>query len=112
MILLFNDLQGIRRNSQIPLININNAIDSTCDTEDDAFSSPGTGASYPLYAEATTSATDWFGVTTNSEDCSYSSEYDEPDSQVESNYDHFTYDIDLTPTAILSPCCSASDRGM
>lgn len=82
-------------------------IDSTCDTEDDAFSSPGTGISFPLYTEATTSATDWCGVTTNSEDCSYSSEY-EPDGDIEGNQ---YFEFDLTPTAILSPCCSASDRG-
>lgn len=83
-----------------------NIIDSTCDTEDDAFSSPGTD--FPLYADATTSATDWCGVTTNSEDCSYSSEY-ETDSNIETSQ-HLEFD--LTPSAILSPCCSASDRGL
>lgn len=85
-------------------------MDSTCDTEDDAFWSPGVAMSDTLCNEATTSATDWCGITTNSEDCSYSSEYDnESDSQVESNPDHFQ--LDWTPTAILSPCCNASDRG-
>lgn len=79
-------------------------VDSTCDTEDDAFSSPG--MSFPLYAEGTTSVTDWCGVTTNSEDCSYSSEY-ESDDNIENQH----FEFDLTPTAILSPCCSASDRG-
>lgn len=100
----------MRRNSQIPIISVCGINDNTCDTEDDIFSSPETGLNYPAYNEATTSATDWCGVTTNSEDCSYSSEYDNgSDSQAESNFDRF--EIDFSPSAILSPCCNASDKG-
>lgn len=102
--------QSTRRSLQIPVINISSTIDSTCDTEDEAFSSPEIGANCSVTEEATT-GTDWIGITTNSEDCSYTSEY-ESDSQVEANYEHFTYDLDLTPTDILSPCCAPSDRGM
>ena len=45
-------------------------------------SSPGTG---PLLTEGTTSAGEWIGITTNSEECSYSSEIEESDSQHECN---------------------------
>lgn len=100
-----------RRSSQIPLLKISSTVDSTCDTDDEAFSSPEIGMNYTVPTEATNSGTDWIGVTTNSEDCSYSSEYNESDSQVDSTYDHLTHEFDLSPTAILSPCCAPSDKG-
>lgn len=64
------------------------------------------------YTEDTTSATEWIGITTNSEECSYSSgDLDHnSDSQIECSeggtieYDYFT------PTVILNPTCGVGDR--
>lgn len=64
---------------------------SCCDESEDGgeggrLSSPGTGGSgcdnQNLTEGGTTSATDYMGVTTNSEECSYSSDMDESDSHV------------------------------
>lgn len=54
------------------------------------------------------------GVTTNSEDCSYSSEQIETDSQNEmnNNNDQPFWDNDFGPTNILSPSCAPSDLGL
>lgn len=50
-----------------------------------------------------TSATEWMGVTTNSEDCSYSSDLDDiTDSNVEKE-ECCAYDNELAPSAILNP---------
>lgn len=68
-------------------------------------SSSGTGCGV-LLTEGTTSATEWIGITTNSEDCSYSSELDQSDSQYSENGN----DHDFTPTVILNPCCGNGDR--
>lgn len=59
-----------------------------------------------LTTECTTSATEWMVITTNSEDCSYSSELDHSDSQ----YSEDGGEHDFTPTVILNPCCGNSDR--
>lgn len=62
---------------------------------------------------ATSSTTEYLGITTNSEECSYSSEYDESDSQNEmNNNENIMWDYDLAPTVILSPSCAPSDRGL
>ena len=59
------------------------SYNSSCESEDgEVLSSPGTG---PLLTEGTTSAGEWIGITTNSEECSYSSEIEESDSQHECN---------------------------
>ncbi|PSN35042.1 hypothetical protein C0J52_15398 [Blattella germanica] len=92
------------------------SYNSSCESEDGGvLSSPGTGQ---LLTEGTTSAGEWIGITTNSEECSYSSEIEESDSQHEYNVrdnvelnDHpFAWEFELSPTVILSPSCAASDR--
>lgn len=61
------------------------------------------------FTEGTTSATEWIGITTNSEDGSYnSSELEASDSQLDGSENGGDYDF--TPTVILNPCCGTSDR--
>lgn len=68
--------------------------------------------------EATTSATEWLGVTTNSDDCSYSSDINESEGHSETNnfgygefVEHpFSWDLDLQPSILLNSSCTASDR--
>lgn len=64
----------------------------------------------PHFTEATTSATEWIGITTNSEECSYSSGdiANNSDSQIECS-DDLEYDY-FTPTVILNPTCGIGDR--
>ncbi|KAK3910556.1 Putative homeodomain transcription factor [Frankliniella fusca] len=94
---------------------------SCCDESeeggDERLSSPGPGGSgcenQNLTEGGTTSATDYMGVTTNSEECSYSSDMDESDSQaapVELNDHPFAWEFEQSPTVILSPSCAASDK--
>lgn len=68
--------------------------------------SPKIDSSCPVLTEATTLATEWLGVTTNTEDCSYSSELENSDN------DNTKWDSNCAPTAILSPCCAPSDKGV
>lgn len=57
--------------------------DESEDGGDERLSSQGTGCENQNLTEGgTTSATDYMGVTTNSEECSYSSDMDESDSHV------------------------------
>lgn len=67
--------------------------------------------------EATTSATEWMGVTTNSDDCSYSSELEESDlhSETSKNYGEFvehpfSWEFGLPPSIMLSSSCASYDR--
>lgn len=60
-------------------------------------SSPGRNSSGQL-TEGTNSNAEWCGVTTNSEECSYSSDMEHTDSQ------------DFAPTVILNSNCGAMDR--
>ncbi|XP_074108305.1 putative homeodomain transcription factor [Cotesia typhae] len=67
--------------------------------------------------EVTTSATEWMGVTTNSDDCSYSSDLDESQPQSDSNYSYgefvehpFSWEFELPPSILLSSSCMTSDR--
>ncbi|KAH8372986.1 hypothetical protein KR009_009536, partial [Drosophila setifemur] len=55
--------------------------------------------------ECTTSATDWLGVTTNSEDCSYTSDMEHSDSGFKHTAcsDEDPGELDITPTTILNP---------
>uniref|UniRef100_A0A1B0CWJ2 PHTF1/2 N-terminal domain-containing protein n=2 Tax=Lutzomyia longipalpis TaxID=7200 RepID=A0A1B0CWJ2_LUTLO len=69
-------------------------------------STPGT-CSNLAFNDLTTSATEWIGVTTNSEECSYSSEIEQSDSQNEYSE---TLECDSSPTVILNPTCGANDR--
>lgn len=70
--------------------------------ECETLSSPETVGSGAI--DAHTSANEWIVITTNSEDCSYSSEMSESDHQLDS------YDIDAPPTYILNHNCGPSDR--
>lgn len=74
--------------------------DDVDDDEEEIISSPASLAA-SNYNECTTSATEWLGVTTNSEECSYSSELDNSDYKQLSEDEG--YDIDFTPTTILNP---------
>ncbi|XP_054012677.1 protein phtf isoform X1 [Hylaeus anthracinus] len=67
--------------------------------------------------EATTSATEWMGVTTNSDDCSYSSELEESDLHSETNKNYgefvehpFSWEFELPPSIMLSSSCASYDR--
>ena len=67
------------------------------DENDLNFSSPGRNSS-GAFTEGTNSNGEWCGVTTNSEECSYSSDLEQTDSQ------------DFAPTVILNSNCGAMDR--
>lgn len=72
-----------------------------CD-DADIISSPASAGTQ----ECNTSATDWLGVTTNSEDCSYTSELDQSDggySKHQACSDEEMPELDITPTTILNP---------
>uniref|UniRef100_T1HJG4 Phtf-FEM1B_bdg domain-containing protein n=4 Tax=Rhodnius TaxID=13248 RepID=T1HJG4_RHOPR len=60
-----------------------------------------TGSLCPPLTEGTTSAAEWIGITTNSDDCSVSSDIDEHP---------FASEFHMSPTTILSPSCAASDK--
>nr|XP_033332804.1 putative homeodomain transcription factor [Megalopta genalis]XP_033332805.1 putative homeodomain transcription factor [Megalopta genalis]XP_033332806.1 putative homeodomain transcription factor [Megalopta genalis] len=67
--------------------------------------------------EATTSATEWMGVTTNSDECSYSSELEESDIHNETNKNYsefvehpFSWEFELPPSIMLSSSCASCDR--
>ncbi|KAL0102360.1 hypothetical protein PUN28_018704 [Cardiocondyla obscurior] len=67
--------------------------------------------------EATTSATEWMGVTTNSDECSYSSELGESDLASETNLNYgefvehpFSWEFELPPSILFNSTCSSSDR--
>lgn len=83
--------------------NINDSTDTDEEGDDDILSTP----TNPQLTEATTSATEWLGITTNSEECSYSSEYDHSDSQVDQSENGGEYDF--APAYILNPG-GAGDR--
>lgn len=84
--------------------NLNSTVNDSTDTDeegdDDILSSP----TNPQLTEATTSATEWLGITTNSEECSYSSEYDHSDSQVDQSENGG--ECDFAPAYILNPGCT------
>ncbi|XP_017003905.2 protein phtf [Drosophila takahashii] len=71
-----------------------------CD-DADIISSPASACNQ----ECTTSATDWLGVTTNSEDCSYTSDLDNSDGGLKHSVcsDEDPGELDITPTTILNP---------
>ncbi|XP_072385202.1 protein phtf isoform X1 [Diabrotica undecimpunctata] len=87
----------------IPKISITSQ-DSNCETDDEPIqSSPDVKINEASLGDLTSSATDWMGVTTNS-DCSYSSDIENlSDSQINNGKDYATYDNDIAPTAILNP---------
>lgn len=104
---------GFSKRSQLNAKHSNRFIDST-DTDEEGDDgelamSPGSSSNgNGQFTEGTTSATEWIGITTNSEDCSYSSEMENSDSQGE--YSENGGEHDFTPTVILNPCCGNGDR--
>uniref|UniRef100_W8ARE5 Putative homeodomain transcription factor n=1 Tax=Ceratitis capitata TaxID=7213 RepID=W8ARE5_CERCA len=76
----------------------------------ETISSPASLGNASNYTECTTSATEWLGVTTNSEECSYSSELENSDNYKSNQFsDEDGYDGDFMPTTILNPH-GTSDR--
>ncbi|KAK6629715.1 hypothetical protein RUM43_003533 [Polyplax serrata] len=66
----------------------------------------------PNLTEGATSAAEWIGITTNSEECSITSEIEESDSPNESKVldDHpFAWEFQLSPS-MSSPSCASSDK--
>lgn len=91
--------------------------DSSEDTDDvdDGVESPSVllessnNATRTQFTEGTTSAAEWIGITTNSEEeNSYTSELDASDSRNECS--DYAGDCDFAPTVILNPCCGINDR--
>ncbi|XP_037043211.1 putative homeodomain transcription factor [Bradysia coprophila] len=76
---------------------VNDSTDTDEEGDDDILSSP----TNPQLTEATTSATEWLGITTNSEECSYSSEYDHSDSQLDQSENGGEFDF--APAYLLNP---------
>ncbi|RZC32708.1 homeodomain transcription factor [Asbolus verrucosus] len=87
-----------RTKCRIPTINIT-SMDSTCDTDDEyGYEKASTVKSA---SKISSSTNEWMNVTTNSEDCSYSSDLDEvSDGNIETNHDE--YDHDVTSTAVFN----------
>lgn len=93
-------------------ISSNKMFSSDTDEEegDDDVETPSIfGAANLHFIEGTTSATEWIGITTNSEECSYSSEIENSDSQLEYS-ENGGIEYDITPSVILNPSCGANDR--
>lgn len=90
--------------------------DSSDETDDDGRESragaqldSSANATSAQFTEGTTSATEWIGITTNSEEeNSYTSELDASDSRNECS--DYAGDCDFAPTVILNPCCGINDR--
>lgn len=104
-----NDVESVKRRDND--YSSGEQSDMESDGETRRLRSQDTDNSIPLLVETNTSTTEYLGITTNSEECSYSSEYDESDSQNETN-NNDNWDYDLAPTVILSPSCAPSDRGI
>lgn len=87
----------------IPTISITSQ-DSNCETDEEpTLSSPEIKLNETSLGDLTSSATEWMGVTTNS-DCSYSSDMENlSDSQIDNEKDYSVYDNDIAATAILNP---------
>lgn len=64
------------------------------------------------FTEGTTSATEWIGITTNSEEeNSYTTDLDASEAS-ENVCSDYAADCDFAPTVILNPCCGTNDRSM
>ncbi|KAJ3650340.1 hypothetical protein Zmor_022034 [Zophobas morio] len=94
-----------RAKYRIPTINIT-SMDSTCDTDDEyGYEKASTIKST---SKLSSSANEWMNVTTNSEDCSYSSDLDEvSDGHIETNHDDYDHDLNST-TVFNSPSIKVS----
>uniref|UniRef100_A0A1B6G604 PHTF1/2 N-terminal domain-containing protein n=1 Tax=Cuerna arida TaxID=1464854 RepID=A0A1B6G604_9HEMI len=93
-----------RRRGSLQALNMKLAESSYCTSgESDGETAP----------DLTTSAAEWIGITTNSEECSYSSDMDERPSPANNSEltDHpFAWEFQISPAAILSPSCASSDK--
>ncbi|VVC44465.1 Hypothetical protein CINCED_3A007611 [Cinara cedri] len=94
--------------------NVDSSSSRQTDEEGEVLSSNG-GSACPLslLTEGTTSAGEWIGLTTNTEEGSSSSDIDAEQTTLlsDNNQDHpFLWEFETTPTVILSPNCAASDR--
>lgn len=81
--------------------------DSSCESE--APSSPLDSRTHG------SSGSEWLGVTTNSEECSVSSDVDdsEADSSAKLMDDHpFAWEFQMTSSSSITPSCASSDRGI
>lgn len=90
----------------------NSKLDSseTDEEGDDADSQPSSTLT-PSFPESAASATEWIGITTNSEECSYSS-CEHSESQLEYSENGGGEFDNFTPTVILNSSCGLSDRSM
>ncbi|XP_050433252.1 protein phtf isoform X2 [Adelges cooleyi] len=94
--------------------NVDSSSSRQTDDEGDVLSSNG-GSACPLsmLTEGTTSAGEWIGLTTNTEEGSSTSDLEAEQATLmsDNNLDHpFLWEFETTPTVILSPSCAASDR--
>ncbi|XP_046674935.1 LOW QUALITY PROTEIN: protein phtf [Homalodisca vitripennis] len=93
-----------RRRGSLQALNMKLAESSYCT------SGESDGETVP---DLTTSAAEWIGITTNSEECSYSSDMDQVQTTNNSELtDHhpFAWEFQISPAAILSPSCASSDK--
>ncbi|KAG8267059.1 regulation of nucleic acid-templated transcription [Homalodisca vitripennis] len=93
-----------RRRGSLQALNMKLAESSYCT------SGESDGETVP---DLTTSAAEWIGITTNSEECSYSSDMDDRPSPTNNSEltDHpFAWEFQISPAAILSPSCASSDK--
>ncbi|KAF6213885.1 hypothetical protein GE061_011610 [Apolygus lucorum] len=91
-----------RRGSQQMLhLPVGDGQEHACESSYNSSDDGETGSFCPALTEGTTSAAEWIGITTNSEDCSVSSEIDEQP---------FASEFYMSPSAILSPSCAPSDK--
>ncbi|XP_039290801.1 protein phtf [Nilaparvata lugens] len=124
---LYGRLVNRRRGSQATLqVNVGVAVAGTVsslhssgDDEEESEEGEGGGGTggsscfcSPLLTEGgTTSAAEWIGITTNSEECSYSSDIDDLSLAATDSPDHpFPWEFQMSPSVILSPSCAASDK--
>uniref|UniRef100_A0A1B6D162 PHTF1/2 N-terminal domain-containing protein n=1 Tax=Clastoptera arizonana TaxID=38151 RepID=A0A1B6D162_9HEMI len=84
---------------------IESSINSSADSEDGEICCFST-----LNNEGTTSGGEWIGVTTNSEECSCSSDMEDINAATEIGDSLNGWDYQMSPSVILSPSCSASDK--
>nr|CAH7750437.1 unnamed protein product [Callosobruchus chinensis] len=99
-----------RKPAHVPIISVSSLDDNCCDTDEEDEEEEGVCSgdvmavndqSGHLLGDLTSSATDWMGVTTNSEEeCSYSSDLN--DNLIDKEQ-YSKYDTELAPTAILNP---------
>lgn len=74
--------RGSQQNLTVSIKNLaESSYNSSGDESEDGATLSSPGSFCPLLTEGTTSAGEWVGVTTNSEECSYSSEMDDSDNQ-------------------------------